>query len=1746
MKTKLITVVLIIGLFLSTAFFARIAKAESVIIYVPDDYSTIQAAVDAANPHPDRTDTIIVRDGIYTENISVNKSHLTIRSENGAERTIVQAANSEDDVFKIVVNYAEINGFTVKVGSSGINIGSGDYNNIIDNKIVNNKIGVLGKGMGCEDIHYQYSCNGRDYPANNQIVNNTISNNNSGISINYGRNNVIKHNHISNNFQKGIWIDGSNNRIENNNVQFSNGEYPNGQGIVIGIGGKNNILIKNIVDSNKTGIKLRYTDNNILRENSVTNNGRFGIHLTDSNNNAIENNFVLNNGKGILLVDSNDLSGGSNGNVIARNDVSNNIYLGISISDSNDNVLESNNISNTVSDTEGYGIYLTRSKNGKVEKNIISNNHCGIRISGNDNYINHIYLNSFVENTNNFFHVGWTDKTGSFYNSPEPITYTYNDNTHTNYLGNYWDDYTDVDIDGNGIWDNPYTINSDQDSYPLVMPFENYFIQASTESVLEWKFDEGTGDIAYDSSGSNNGIIRGGASWTDGISNSALSFNGKNNYVESENSILLGDQPFTYEAWIKTSVSEGTIIDIENQGIGIGDNKGAAFSVYGDEIPGYEGRLYLRIADDAHTYRIVGTTVVTDGKWHHVVGMRSSSGNDLKLYVDAKEEAYTDITNVGDVGDVGDISSTDHLCVGAHKCGKGGGFFNGAIDEVRVWNKALSEEEIEACYKECAHENQLPNPPNETNLQQLKSDSATKIKIGETIDEREVVFKARVSDPDGDRVKLQMELRNLSEYDGKFDESKEGLKKSEFVASGEIATVSFFGLINENYHWRARVVDEKGNKSGWVEFGDNDTSEVDFVVSKGEENQHKKVVLLVHGYKMTAFNPVEDWKDLIKTLIPKGKEDATAWRKDIKPGDILNAHGTGIIGKAIPGYWDHSGIYVGDRLIYEEDLPFLVEGTQAIPVSSDMYKVKDAVIEAYPEDVFKINSDKGVWISSLASWDYDSKENVELLRVNASDEIKQKAITFALNHVGDSYNLINLKKEPNKSPWYCSELVWAAYYNASDGEINIDPSEGIIDYVSPQGIHSSFHTQVISEHSEDLNVFGLTNSELKFVEGDEFVVYISDYSFMKETHDDIRNYAKNLAKEIEAIKKKEKISNVDIVAHSMGGLVARSYIEAEDLKNGLSDKYNYEGLEYKNDVGKLIMLGTPNHGVPFEILINLFKPIKCGISCWTDSTKFSCVKCISEIMDCADICSREDNLNKCNECLKGEIPDSIWQMMSESIFLTTLNTPNLDFDVEYSAIAGRGKFRESDGLVSVKSVHLNEILKEREFVIQFPYDIPAPIKFRSFAYIHSELIKNEVIRELIKRVLLAQSEDEFKSIKEEFKRYKQVKIKSPGELRVYDSQGNITGLVNNEIKEEIPNSMYDAESKTVIIFNPSDADDYRYEVVGIEKPDEDTYGLVITSVENGETTTFTSSDIPIIPGEVHQYTVDWDALFQGEQGTTLTIDIDGDGKFEKTIISDATLESSEVIVDNPSSASNSGGSGGGVVSTTSPTSTSIIINNKESDTASENVILTLSASNAAQMAISNSSDFTGVSWETYATSKEWVLTSGAGEKKVYAKFRSSNGGVSSVVSDTIILNSEGRVKGVTTTEILDGDIIQCQSADNPFAVYVVKMVGNTKYIRHIMSVKVFNYYGHLDWNNLKQVDSLNNYSLSGWVRYNTGPNGTAGPTDKVYEINGDQTKHWINMTAEQFLTHGGSDPAIYTVNQGELDLYTTGPDVMML
>jgi len=124
---------------------------------------------------------------------------------------------------------------------------------------------------------------------------------------------------------------------------------------------------------------------------------------------------------------------------------------------------------------------------------------------------------------------------------------------------------------------------------------------------------------------------------------------------------------------------------------------------------------------------------------------------------------------------------------------------------------------------------------------------------------------------------------------------------------------------------------------------------------------------------------------------------------------------------------------------------------------------------------------------------------------------------------------------------------------------------------------------------------------------------------------------------------------------------------------------------------------------------------------------------------------------------------------------------------------------------------------------------------------------------------------------------------------VYDSQGRAIGLVNGEVSEEIPNSAYDNESKTILIFNSTDLHYCR--IVG---SDNGTYGLSITSVENGMSQTFARTNVSISTNATHQYTINW-----SDHEATVRIDADGDGTFEQNVTLKQPVASFTYIPENP-------------------------------------------------------------------------------------------------------------------------------------------------------------------------------------------------------------------------------------------------------
>jgi len=219
-----------------------------------------------------------------------------------------------------------------------------------------------------------------------------------------------------------------------------------------------------------------------------------------------------------------------------------------------------------------------------------------------------------------------------------------------------------------------------------------------------WSFDEGTGQTAYDASGNGNNGILGASSGSDSgdprwtISTASapsnvgggLLFDGVDDYVEVpySDSLDFGAGYVTYECWIKTSQScSGARVYVSRyQGSG-------STSIWLDCVDSSgNGKAYFGVRDSDGVLVGSGNSVTTinDGAWHHLVGVKS--GNNVYIYVDGVLE------NSGSGSFTGNFNFTVGIAIGAHILYDPDYFAIGTIDEVRIYNRALSAEEIRYHY----------------------------------------------------------------------------------------------------------------------------------------------------------------------------------------------------------------------------------------------------------------------------------------------------------------------------------------------------------------------------------------------------------------------------------------------------------------------------------------------------------------------------------------------------------------------------------------------------------------------------------------------------------------------------------------------------------------------------------------------------------------------------------------------------------------------------------------------------------------------------------------------------------------------------------------------------------------------------------------------------------------------------------------------------------------------------------------
>ncbi len=207
--------------------------------------------------------------------------------------------------------------------------------------------------------------------------------------------------------------------------------------------------------------------------------------------------------------------------------------------------------------------------------------------------------------------------------------------------------------------------------------------------VAHWRFDEQTSGIAnhetlLDVSGSNNGTGAGSDSltWTTGQYSSALHFDGTSDFVDvnDSDSISVGGGDFTITAWVYPESITGSRFIVSK--VKDWSEKEYAFRIV-------DGKLGIDIEKDNNGgYGETGSASMVTSQWQHVAVVFDSSGFTTHFYRNGIEQPQSD--NISALPD----RFSDDLDIGKLGGSYNSDYFQGRIDDVRIYNRALSKEEM--------------------------------------------------------------------------------------------------------------------------------------------------------------------------------------------------------------------------------------------------------------------------------------------------------------------------------------------------------------------------------------------------------------------------------------------------------------------------------------------------------------------------------------------------------------------------------------------------------------------------------------------------------------------------------------------------------------------------------------------------------------------------------------------------------------------------------------------------------------------------------------------------------------------------------------------------------------------------------------------------------------------------------------------------------------------------------------------
>ncbi|MFA5260171.1 MAG: LamG-like jellyroll fold domain-containing protein [Candidatus Omnitrophota bacterium] len=286
---------------------------------------------------------------------------------------------------------------------------------------------------------------------------------------------------------------------------------------------------------------------------------------------------------------------------------------------------------------------------------------------------------------------------------------------------------------------------------------------------------------ALDSFGSNDGTLENGVVYEEGKFGEGFSFNGVSSHVLIPDSADLDLNSFSLEAWIKIPAIKPDYQTVISKSGGVWGNGTRNYGIFVNQAVLWEmstpGALHTSFTSSPSiNHGVQGTTVVTDGQFHHVVST-FDPGVGLRLFVDGIEETTPISIYTNGAGETPQIID-DPVAIGYCLMPGDDSYapMDGLIDEVRIYNRALTPEEVLARYQYTG------NRPPEVHIINAGGEDIDIVHVA-TDEVFNTQIKAVATDPDGDLLEYRwtIDAQGTKQVEGQSAD----LDLSHFLQSGD-------------------------------------------------------------------------------------------------------------------------------------------------------------------------------------------------------------------------------------------------------------------------------------------------------------------------------------------------------------------------------------------------------------------------------------------------------------------------------------------------------------------------------------------------------------------------------------------------------------------------------------------------------------------------------------------------------------------------------------------------------------------------------------------------------------------------------------------------------------------------------------------------------------------------------------------------------------------------------------------------